>query len=123
MHHMQLISDNPVGRYFCRGAAEHQEPLLKNHHGIIKKAAKPPDVVGEVNAVVCNLSLAPFTQQRIRFKLKALVPFGLSVYTGTPESGAIRKSGVSQMSSHLYNRKASSDYTPEHYSCRQLGSG
>lgn len=47
MHHMQLISDSLIGRYFCSGAAV---VLLKNHPRIIKNDAKLSDAVGEVNA-------------------------------------------------------------------------
>lgn len=52
MHHTQLISDNLMGRYFCRDAAELQGALPKNHPRIIKNDAKLPDVVGEVNAAL-----------------------------------------------------------------------
>lgn len=59
MHHMQLISDNLMGRYFCRDAAEHQEALLKNHPRIIKHDAKLPEVVGEVNAALSVIRVWP----------------------------------------------------------------
>lgn len=59
MHHMQLISDNLMGRYFCRDSAEHQEALRKNRPRITKNDAKLPEVVGEVIAALSVIRVWP----------------------------------------------------------------
>lgn len=120
IHHMELISDNLMGRYFCGDAAEHQEALLKNHPRNIKNAAK-------LNAAPSVICVCPRLHNNIfRWKLKALVPFGPSVYTETPETGAMRKSGVFRKCRRCcvpVNAKICGDFAPEHYSCSQLSSG